>query len=147
MLELGEEDEKVTLGRATMESTASEAWLTTCCQMNQINDRNKGILQRMLGNIIPAKCFASIYHDETVVACGMGVRQGEYVGLFDLVVHPNYRGRGYGTQLVLNLLAWGKKGNARRAYLQVMLNNHPALYLYQKVGFREHYQYWYRIKS
>ena len=139
--------EKVNLGCATMESTASETWLTTCCQMNQINDRNKGILQRMLGNIIPAKCFATIYHDDTVVACGLGVRQGEHVGLFDLVVHPSYRGQGYGTQLVLNLLAWGRQGNARRAYLQVMLNNSPALHLYQKVGFREQYQYWYRIKS
>jgi len=67
--------------------------------------------------------------------------------LFDIVTHPNFRNRGYGRQLVLDLLSWGKERGARIAYLQVMLDNAPALRLYSKVGFEEIYRYWYRIKQ
>ena len=69
-----------------------------------------------------------------------------YIGLFDIVTDPAFRNRGYGRRVVKNLLAWGRQNDAEKAYLQVMLNNAPALHLYSKIGFTEAYQYWYRIK-
>ena len=47
---------------------------------------------------------------------------------------------------MLNLLDWAKRKGAQVAYLQVMLNNPPALHMYERLGFQEVYQYWYRIK-
>jgi ribosomal protein S18 acetylase RimI-like enzyme len=73
--------------------------------------------------------------------------EGSYVGLFDLVTGTGYRRRGYGLQLVQGMVQWGKAQGARTAYLQVMRNNEPALALYAKLGFREQYCYWYRVKA
>ena len=75
----------------------------------------------------------------------MGVVQDKFVGLFDIVTDATYRNRGYGFQLVSDMLAWEKERGAQAAYLQVMLNNPPALRLYSKLGFKESYPYWYRI--
>jgi len=48
--------------------------------------------------------------------------------------------------VISNLFLWGWQNQARKAYLQVMLDNSPALHLYARLGFQEEYQYWYRIK-
>ncbi|MBD3235976.1 MAG: GNAT family N-acetyltransferase [Candidatus Eisenbacteria bacterium] len=79
------------------------------------------------------------------VACGMAVLGEALLGLFDLVTDPAHRRRGHARALAADLLAWGARRGARLAYLQVMRDNAPALRLYEKLGFREAYGYWYRV--
>ncbi|WP_088090854.1 GNAT family N-acetyltransferase [Bacillus sp. OV166] len=72
------------------------------------------------------------------------------MGLFDIVTHEKYRNKGYGAKLIrylIYLIQWGKENGAKNAYLQVELNNIPALNLYYKLGFKEQYRYWYRVKK
>ena len=85
--------------------------------------------------------------DGRILGCGLGVTQGKHLGIFDIVIAPDHRGQGHGTRLINALLAWGQAQGAQTAYLQVMCNNEPALRLYEKLGFQEKYQYWYRIKT
>ena len=75
----------------------------------------------------------------------MGVAQNAWIGLYDIVTDVTYRRQGHGQRLVGQILAWGKRQGAQTAYLQVMTDNAPALALYGKLGFREIYQYWYRM--
>jgi ribosomal protein S18 acetylase RimI-like enzyme len=44
------------------------------------------------------------------------------------------------------MLSIGKARGAKYAYLQVQLDNKPALKLYSDIGFKEIYRYWYRVK-
>jgi N-acetylglutamate synthase len=124
----------------------TEEWLDGLCRLNNINEERQLTLRQMLGNIVPQKCFAAIRQHGQGIAYGFGVLQNEYVGLFDVVTDASFRNQGYGRRLVSGLLTWGKQNHARKAYLQVMLNNPPALHLYSKLGFQEAYQYWYRKK-
>ena len=82
-----------------------------------------------------------------VVAAGMAVREGDLLGLFDIVTHSGHRRKGYAAVLVEHLLAEGAAGGARTAYLQVEPDNIAARTLYARYGFKDCYAYWYRLPA
>ncbi|MFT8322002.1 MAG: GNAT family N-acetyltransferase [Bacillus sp. (in: firmicutes)] len=125
----------------------TEEWLQHYCQWNQVDKANHSTLIHMLRTIIPDTCYVLLKEGTEVVACGLGVLQGKYIGLFDIVTNSNYRRKGYGNALVQAILQWGKNEGAEFAYLQVMIKNEAAWRLYQACGFQESYRYWYRIKK
>jgi ribosomal protein S18 acetylase RimI-like enzyme len=123
-----------------------EDWLECYFRFNRMHDSLKReALRKILGNIIFTRFFVRLQMDDEDVACGMAVLEGEWGGLFDITVAEIYRNQGNGGQLMLNLMHLSKQTGAKHAYLQVMLNNPPALYLYEKLGFKEAYQYHYRV--
>ncbi len=126
-------------------ATPTDDWVSSFVTMNSVSATNTSTLRQILHNIAPACCFAMVLHNQEPVACGLGVLDGHYVGLFDIVTNPAYRKQGFATQLVTHILQWAKDKQAQTAYLQVMLNNEAALNLYAKLGFQEVYQYWYRV--
>ena len=131
---------------ATLSETLTDTWLDDFCQLSKTHDRDKPTIKRMLGQGILQECFAEIRDGDRAIVLGLGVLQVPYIAFFDIVVAPDMRNRGFGKQIMLSLLEWGKRNGAGVAYLSVMLNNPPALRLYEKLGFKEVYQYWYRIK-
>lgn len=126
--------------------TMPEEWLAAASRMSRAGPDRIATHRRILALIVPARRFAWIEADGQVIGCGLGVAQDGYVGIFDIAVDPGRRRQGHAERLMQDLLAWGKQTGAHTAYLQVMLDNHPALRLYEKLGFREAYQYWYRVK-
>ncbi len=124
-----------------------DAWLELFCQMRGGDTRHLGMMRKIISRIAPACAFAVLYVGETSAAMGLAVAERGYVGLFDIITHPELRNRGLGEQLILRLLNWGKASGATHSYLQVMTNNAPALRLYEKLGYQEVYQYWYRVRS
>ena len=132
---------------AEIQEKLSKEWLDNFCRMSAISEKNRKTLQEILTNIVPQHIFIFLKTNGRVVACGLGVLQSGNIGLFDIVTDKDFRCRGYGQQLVTSILAWGAQNKAKKAYLQVMLDNTPALNLYSKIGFSEQYQYWYRTKA
>ena len=129
-----------------IQETLTDRWLNAFCRMSAVDERRRKSLQQILLDILPQRCFAALVVDAEVIAAGLGVLQSGYIGLFDIVVDGEFRGRGYGRQVVESILSWGKQHGAQHSYLQVMLDNLPALHLYSRIGFTEQYQYWYRVK-
>ncbi|MBL3641210.1 GNAT family N-acetyltransferase [Bacillus sp. RHFB] len=125
-----------------------DEWFHDFCQLSNIDDHDRTILKKMLGNIIPKTCFMLLTDEGgTVTAIGLGVLEDEYIGLYNIITHEKFRNQGNGAILIRNLLHWGKENGAKNAYLQVIETNAPALSLYGKLGFEEKYKYWYRIKT
>jgi GNAT superfamily N-acetyltransferase len=100
---------------------------------------------QMLGNIRGEAGYMVLTVEGKVVACGLGVVERGWLGIFDVVTAVSHRNKGYGAELMQSLLAWGQTNNAHHTYLQVMTNHPAALNLYAKLGYKEQYQYWYRV--
>lgn len=135
------------LNTVTIEERASAEWLDLFSRLNQIDPRHRATMERMLGNIRTKTGFVTFYHEGRSVACGFGVIERGYIGLYDIVTDREYRGCGFGEQMILNLLKWGRAHGAEHSYLAVVANNAPAVRLYAKLGYTEVYRYWYRVKN
>jgi ribosomal protein S18 acetylase RimI-like enzyme len=122
-------------------------WHEAYCSLNGFSPEYLTTVRQLLELQINPMRLAILRREGKAVSCGMGVRQSQYIGLFDIVVDPQLRRQGYGQRMVESLLSWGKTEGAQTAYLQVMLGNVPALQLYSRLGFQEEYQYWYRVKG
>jgi ribosomal protein S18 acetylase RimI-like enzyme len=127
-----------------MEEYVTEDWLSSLQCLSNVDDRHLPTIMAILESLDVEAGFFRLMVDGEVAAMGLGVLERGYVGLYDIVTDAERRQRGYGRLMVLNILRWAQEKGAHSAYLQVMLNNRPALSLYHKLGFREVYQYWYR---
>ncbi len=131
----------------TLSEELVEPWVAAVCRMSSINVLRAVTLRQILNLILPRHCYASIQQQGEIVACGLAVAQSGFVGFYEIVTDPRFRRQGLGESIMRALMQWGQQAGAQTAYLQVMKNNPPALRLYAKLGFRELYPYWYRVKA
>jgi len=124
-----------------------DEWLPLYSHLYGASLHQQQIHRALLEAILGVRALFVLRAGGEVVACGLGVQEGMYFGLFDIVTAPALRGRGYGTQLVGGMLKWARNNGAGYAYLQVVGANTPARRVYDRLGFKESYRYWYRISE
>jgi len=118
-----------------------KTWLDDYMQFNQVDpslyESHKGIISRM------PHCYYGRIGD---AALGLMVRVGNWVAFHDVVVKREKRGKGYGKALMQSLLHHAKKAGATQTVLSVEDGNLPAIGLYDGIGYRTSYRYWYYRK-
>lgn len=130
----------------TLVDPLGDAWLDTFARLDGAAAPQRMALRGILGNIVPRHTAALLREEGAVRCCGRAVLEHRHVGLFDIATDAAHRGRGLAPRLIAHLLAWGARSGATRAYLQVEADNTAALRLYERLGFRELYRYWYRAR-
>jgi GNAT superfamily N-acetyltransferase len=123
-----------------------EDWLPIYCRLNGRDAADQPIHIKMIRSIQYPVLYAVLSENNEAVSCALGVVCHGYFGLFDMVTHPDYRNRSYGTKLIIGMLSWAKQQGASIAYLQVVAENRPAVGLYSKLGYQPGYEYHYRIQ-
>ncbi|MCX6094053.1 MAG: GNAT family N-acetyltransferase, partial [Candidatus Bipolaricaulota bacterium] len=110
---------------------ASQEWRDAFHRMGDVAPERRDIHDRILSRITRPTAFASVERDGRIVGCALGVVQGEWLGVFNVVVDEAFRRQGLGRGLMRGLMAWGRELGAERVYLQVVLQNAPAVALYE----------------
>ncbi|HEX2620180.1 MAG TPA: GNAT family N-acetyltransferase [Phototrophicaceae bacterium] len=128
-----------------LEPERSDTWLTNFCRLHPTHAPHLDAMKAIMDRMPPTKYFTSVIADGEVVAMGLGIQDGAYIGLFDVITREDQRGKGYATQLVNGIVSHAIQNGVQTAYLQVMSENDPALKVYRRVGFHPIYNYWYRI--
>jgi len=129
---------------AITDFTPDARWWDTMAELWEIRPEARPAWRGIIERIDLSAAYGTKVVGGVEVAAGLGVLDGPWLGLFEIVVHPEHRRRGYGRELTRSLLGWGKRHAATYAYLQVTTANEPAINLYQDLGFRYSYTYWYR---
>jgi GNAT superfamily N-acetyltransferase len=130
-----------------IERRLSGRWLSLVADWLRYSDEQASAAERIMNAGPDAKAFFTLLHKSEPVACGMGVIEDGYVGLYEIVTRPDCRNRGFGKQLLLHILHWGAGNGAHTGYLQVADSNASAIRLYDKLGFKKVYAYWYRRRG
>ena len=133
-------------GAIALYAAPEPAWQEASARMHALSESARQTHAHMLSLIAPQTCYATLTLDGQPAACGLAVLQDGWAGFYDIITETRFRRQGCGERLMRALLAWAVRQGAHSAYLQVMLNNPAALALYAKLGFREAYRYWYRVK-
>ncbi len=124
-----------------------DEWIQIFCRLQQSGVERHQVHRQIL-QAIPARRFlASLSASGQTVACGLGVLENGFFGLFDLITDPDQRRKGHGTRLVSGMLRWAQENGAAQAYLQVMEENLAARRLYARFAFQKVYEYWYRVSA
>lgn len=91
---------------------------------------------------------ASVRKDGQIIATGLGILDRDQIGVYAINVEERYRRQGIARKICETLLREGRKmPGVEKAYLQVVSDNTPAIDLYESLGFKKEYQYWFRVKE
>jgi len=122
-------------------------WYRDLCDAEKKQPIDKLLMAEAWKRVVPSQCFISCLLDGKRIAFGRGVLDKGFIGIYGIFVNENYRGKGYGQMITEQLMAYGKGKGCHSAYLQVEEDNQKAINLYEKIGFKEAYQYWYLLKE
>ncbi len=116
------------------------------CLKGPVDPIHKKVVPSMYNAIPKETLCASISRNGRIVATGLGILDRDYIGIYAIHVHEAYRKKGFARAICTGLLKEGMKKGAKNAYLQVVKGNILAQRLYESLGFRHIYTYWFRVQ-
>jgi GNAT superfamily N-acetyltransferase len=126
-----------------IDETVTPAWFDISAHQGRFAaaaDIYRGLLERLRGRSL----FALALDDGRPAAVGLGVIDGEWLGVCSMLTLGAHRRRGLGGAILGALATAAASRGCAQLYLQVELDNEPARALYRRAGFREAYRTHYR---
>jgi len=131
-----------------LKDRVTDDWVEALFRLNgTTNPTLRRIVPSMYRAIPKETIAARIVQDGKMVASGLGILDRGHCGIYAIYVDPVYRRRHYARAIVSTILTEAQKKGCTRAYLQCVKGNDNAHRLYESMGFRDYYDYWFRVKD
>ncbi|MHA1637936.1 MAG: GNAT family N-acetyltransferase [Candidatus Thorarchaeota archaeon] len=127
-----------------IESTPSEVWMDAYAEGSNYSSESMRIRKDLMLRSPLKKAFGSVIVDNEIAGVGLCILEGEYAGLYNMTTCSKYRKRGVAKSIGRGLTEWAGTYGAKKMYLQVEIENEPAMGMYSSLGFETAYRYWYR---
>ncbi|MDO4622646.1 MAG: GNAT family N-acetyltransferase [Eubacteriales bacterium] len=125
----------------------SQNWIDGLFSLKQTtNIMHRQVVPSMYKAIPKQTIALSVLDNGKIIGTGLGILDRDYIGIYAIHVHQNYRRRGLARDIVSSILYKGREYGASEAYLQVVRGNTAAVRLYESLGFRYLYTDSFRIK-
>ena len=129
-------------------SSTPENWLPVFFKVHEINDEHdQSVYTRMLSKVLVDTIYCTLIYEGKAAACASAAIEDSCMLLQNVIVAPEFRGKGLGQKVCSAILAKAYEAGAHYSYLQVVQNNGPAIHIYKKLGFEKLYSYWYMTKN
>lgn len=124
-----------------------QEWILSLFDLKQtVNPVHRKVVPSMYRAIPKETICVCVRKDGRIAGTGLGILDRDYIGIYAIHVREDLRRMGLARQICTALLSEGSKKGARKAYLQIVEGNLPASKLYESLGFRPLYQYWFRVQ-
>lgn len=138
--------------RASCESALSDAWFELSGRRGRFRGPEVSVYRAFLDRLAGRAGFASAALPETgpsaaIGAVGFTVVAPPLAGVFSMLTLPEQRRRGLAEAVLGAIARFAIARDATRLYLQVEVDNAPALALYARAGFVEAHRYHYRRRA
>jgi ribosomal protein S18 acetylase RimI-like enzyme len=132
----------------TVSQTIQREWIDSLLTLNgTTNTTHKAIVPTMYDAIAKDTICVFVQNQGEIIATGLGILDRDYVGVYAIYVREDYRKKGLARAMCTCILKEGIKRGAKKAYLQVVAGNETAYRLYESLGFKYLYHYWFRVSK
>ncbi len=143
--EIVQYDDDITV---SVNDTITDRWITELFTLNHTtNPIHLKIVPNMFKAIPKETIVAAITDGRRMVASGLGILDRDDLGIYAIYIDPDHRRKHYARCICNTLISLGIKKGARYSYLQVVKGNEPAISLYESLGYKYNYSYWFRSKE
>ena len=139
-------DRAKTSKRTRLSTAPGAAWIEGVTAAQGREGVERETYARIVSRLAVPSAFA-VTDNETgePASFAFAARTAHGICIESVATREDQRGRGFAGETVSALMAWGASNGAKAAFLQVQADNHPAVRVYERLGFElELYRYHYR---
>ncbi|UYP01318.1 GNAT family N-acetyltransferase [Oceanotoga sp. DSM 15011] len=125
----------------------NEEWFEIFCNMKNLNLEQRSTAKKMFEKMLNESLYIILKRNENIIGIAMAVFESEFVGVFDLIINEDFRRLGHGEYIMNFILNYSSERGYRKSYLQVLSDNESAFKLYEKLGYKTVYNYYYMVKN
>jgi N-acetylglutamate synthase len=128
-----------------LQGASDERWLDEFLELEQFPDSRRPAYAKLFADMPQPKAYLRAAVDGQTAALGTAVSSDGWTIVYNIVTAERHRRKGAARAIMRAIAEWSLRQGAERLLLQVLRDNHPAIAMYEQLGFSPFCQQHYRV--